>query len=221
MAARKKLCLVLALLNEPTRCSYDMPDISANEEEQPPDLIAAFRAQLLTRPSIEVVRRHITYGTCCKLTDDQYYQLKHEVSEEYDLHPSEVIVVGSAKLGFSIAPDKRYSLFNDESDLDIAVISSRLFDIVWKEIHFYSNEITFWPERSQFYKYLSQGWIRPDKLPKAKLLKFSDRWFDFFRSLSNSKNYGEVAISAGLYKDWIFLEKYQEKSVIACADSER
>jgi hypothetical protein len=45
----------------------------------------------------------------------RYYSLKAAVAEQFQIHPNEIIVVGSAKLGFSIAPTKRYRAFGETS----------------------------------------------------------------------------------------------------------
>lgn len=184
------------------------------------DYVHQFRMQLKLRSSLEIVRRHIIYGNCVHLSDDQYYSLKYKISNWFSIHPSEIIVVGSAKLGFSIAPQKRYRLFNDKSDIDVAVVSSKIFDAIWKEVFLYSNSVTYWPDRVDFFKYLSRGWIRPDKLPRGKAFVLTKDWDNFFRSLSINREFGEYNITAGLYKDWLFLEKYQEKSVSDCVSEE-
>jgi hypothetical protein len=44
------------------------------------------------------------------------------------------VVVGSAKLGFSIVPDKRYRAFGETSDIDVVLCSSALFDLFWEDV---------------------------------------------------------------------------------------
>jgi hypothetical protein len=76
----------------------------------------------------QLVQKYVTTGTSSVLDEDLLFLLKKDVSDFLKIHPSEVILVGSAKVGFSLAPDKRYRAFGDKSDLDIAIISHNLFD---------------------------------------------------------------------------------------------
>jgi hypothetical protein len=83
--------------------------------------IEAFNDDLAHLTDSLMVQKHITYGDCYVLDQDDYFELKSEVSDRFSVHPSEVIVVGSGKLGFSISPLKRYRRFGDESDIDLAI----------------------------------------------------------------------------------------------------
>ena len=125
-------------------------------------------------------------------------------------------MVGSAKLGFSIAFNKRYRVFCDSSDIDMVLLSPSLFDKIWKEVYSYESQKNFWPESSEFKEYLFKGWIRPDKLPKSDIFTLGNEWFEFFRGLTSSGRYGRFNIRAGLYKDWHFLEGYQSICVEQC-----
>lgn len=178
--------------------------------------VGTFKADLLQKTTSTVIRRYITFGNCFVLDDDKYFELKLEISEHFKLHPSEVIIVGSGKLGFSIANGKRYKPFGDTSDIDIAIISPQLFDQFWKEIFDYSNSGAFWTESEHFKKYLFKGWIRPDKLPNSPYFSLRKDWFEFFRTLTGNGRYGSYKIAAGLYKSWHFLEEYQSICVKQC-----
>ena len=62
-----------------------------------------FKIDLIDLPLIQVVRKHIISGDCFILPHDLYFDLRSEVADHFGLHPNEVFVVGSAKLGFSVA----------------------------------------------------------------------------------------------------------------------
>ncbi len=161
--------------------------------------------------SIQIVRKHIIFGECCELSQQAYFNLRSEVAKKFGLHPNEVFVVGSAKLGFSIAPDKEYHLFSDESDIDIALVCSTLFDEFWNQLYSYKEEFpNDWDEYDDFVDYFFRGWIRPDKLPPSDLFSLRKDWWDFFRSLTSSGRYGNYKITGGLYQSYFFLENYQK-----------
>lgn len=138
----------------------------------------------------------------------------------FKVQHTEVIIVGSAKLGFSIAPHKRYRYFNDKSDIDIAICSPTLYDDFWKDVFCYWDSGERWPNLDQFCKYHFRGWIRPDKLPKARSFQRAQDWWDFFRYLSSSRRFGPYKLSCALYKDLTYLERYQAKCIRECKNQE-
>lgn len=170
---------------------------------------------------IELVRKRIIFGDCQVLDENSYLALRVEIASNFNLHPNEIIVVGSAKLGFSIAPHKRYKLFDDTSDIDIAVVSNKLFDEVWYSVYQASQKKKFWYKGEDFKNYLFQGWIRPDFFPPSSRFPFRDEWWEFFRKLTNSGRFGPYKISGGIYKNWSFLENYQTTAVTDCINEHK
>lgn len=172
---------------------------------------------LLSRQSVQdVVQSEITTGTCVAIGDEQYTTLRRRVAKHFGVHRNEVIVVGSAKLGFSIAPDKRYRAFGDQSDIDVAVCSSEVFDSLWLSVFEFWHRGETWPGLSQFRKYLFRGWMRPDLLPPGGSFRNADIWWEFFRELTATGECGNYKIAGALYKSWRYLEAYQEKCVTDC-----
>jgi hypothetical protein len=184
------------------------------------DRIARFRNDLLTIPCERIIRRHLTFGGCAMLRDDDYFKLKVSVAEHFEIHPNEVVVVGSAKLGFSIVPKKRYRPFRDSSDIDVAIVSSRLFERIWYELFLYEQSMSAWATRDELASYFMRGWLRPDKLPPSRSFMLTSEWFEFFRKLSGSRQFGYIKIAAGLYHGWTFLEGYQKICVAKCIENE-
>jgi hypothetical protein len=163
-----------------------------------------------------MVQKHVTYGDCYALSQSSYFRLNAKVAQEFGIHHSEVLLVGSGKLGFSIVDSKRYRPFGDTSDLDIAIISTPLFDEMWIDVFEYWRFGGYWPELDQFRKYLFRGWLRPDKLPPEQSFIRRRHWWEFFRELTNSQDFGPYQIRAGLYKSWHFLESYQGTCINEC-----
>lgn len=188
--------------------------------EDIPERIQRFRSDLCCLTIDEVVQKHITYGASYALNQDQYFELKAVVARKFGLHHSEVLLVGSGKLGFSIVDGKRYRHFGDLSDLDLAIISPVLFDATWLDAFDFWRGKNFWPEFEAFKDYLFRGWLRPDKLPPQTTFKRSWDWWEFFRELTVSQRFGPYRIRAGLYRSWHFLETYQTTCVAQCRDAE-
>lgn len=182
--------------------------------------IIQFRSDLRRFSVDEMVQRHITYGSAFALDADRYFELKSLVAKQFGLHHSEVLMVGSGKLSFSIVEKKRYQPFGDTSDSDLALISPDLFESIWLDAYEYWRARNFWPEYDKFKSYLFRGWIRPDKLPPAETFRRNRDWWEFFRQLTASQRFGPYRIRAGLYRSWSFLEAYQTKCVAECRDAE-
>jgi hypothetical protein len=184
--------------------------------------IDRFKADLPVMKVPNLVHKYVTFGDCYALNPDQHFNLIIAVADYFNIHPSEVLIVGSAKLGFSIAQDKRYCPFGDQSDIDIAIVSTYLFDKIWQQVFNYWEEyenidsFVYWSRGNDFKGYLFRGWIRPDKLPPTRVFSLGRDWFEFFRGLTQTGLYGPYNITAGLYKSWYYLEKYQSIRIKEC-----
>ena len=181
--------------------------------------IARFQEDLVRLNDDTVFQKYIAFGDSYILTPELYFELKHDIAVKFGVHSTQVILVGSAKLGFSIAPNKRYQHFGDESDLDVAVISQDLFDALWSIAFDYWNVAGDWNRGADFRDYLFRGWVRPDCLPPS--IQLADDWFEYFRQLTAGQRFGPFKISAGVYKSWRFLARYQEIAIAQCRQSLR
>lgn len=181
-------------------------------------MIDDFKQDLANLSSVQILRKYILGAESQVLTADQHYQLREQVCEYFHVAYSEIIMVGSGKLGFSIKPARRFKSFNDKSDIDIAVVSPRLFEEVWREVYLFKKGGAYWPDAGDFFKYLSEGWIRPDKLPRNDYFKFTSQWWDFFNDLTRSGRYGPYKIRAGLYHSSFFFEEYQKICIEQCKE---
>jgi hypothetical protein len=62
---------------------------------------------------------------------DNYINWKEELAEQIDVDSRAITMIGSACVGFSLNPNKNFHIYNDESDIDIAIISQYHFDQAW------------------------------------------------------------------------------------------
>lgn len=181
--------------------------------------IAKFKSELHL-DTTHLVQKYITVAESEILSNDVHFQLKDEISRHFGVHPNEIILVGSAKVGFSLAPSKRYREFGESSDLDVAIISSALFDRVWHSVVDYKNSRKYWPKSNEFRYHFFDGWIRPDKLPSSKKFSFANDWWSYFTELSQSQKFGMQSINAGIYREISFLDKYQSLCIEKCKQAE-
>ena len=95
--------------------------------------------------------------------DNWYFEKILEIDEKNIIHAvddfNNVVMVGSAKTGYSLSPKKFLKTFSDEgecrSDIDIAIVSPQLFDYFWKLFRD-SYDVT----KDALYKYISRGIYR-------------------------------------------------------------
>lgn len=164
-----------------------------------------------------IVQKYLCNGISPILTNEQLFEIQYNISKQFNIHPNEVILTGSAKLGFSLAPQKLFNEFNDDSDVDIAIISSNAFDEFWQDLLNFNINIQSRTDKEEkdyriFQDYFFRGWIRPDKFPFKYEKK--KKWFDFFNDLTNKiYEYGEHKISAGIYKNFATFELYNIKNI--------
>lgn len=69
-------------------------------------------------------------------THRQHFELLQHISGRMGIHPNNLFFKGSTKIGFSIAPklDKVWMAYGDASDLDLAIVDSRFFQVVDYEV---------------------------------------------------------------------------------------
>jgi len=180
--------------------------------------IAQFRTDLRTTISDEeLVNKYISFGTPYIFQDDetQYHSLKQTLAAHYGVFNNDVIMIGSAKLGFSIAPMKLWKPFCEESDIDIVIISPTLFDAFWKDLFNFKISLkvrtTEEEERFQlFLGYFFRGWLRPDLFPFEFERKWG--WFDFLRSISQERYEGRK-IACAIFREFFFFQSYHITNV--------
>lgn len=153
------------------------------------------------------------------LDNEQQASLRRDISNHLEVSVRDVVLVGSAKLGFTLrAKPGRPALshFGDASDIDIAIISDSLFLKYWQETFSHWLEAGDWDQAGKFRKYLFRGWLRPDMLPKDSEFPKSKEWFEFFRALQASGTYGGYKIAAGIYLNEHFWEEYVGSALSEC-----
>lgn len=148
--------------------------------------------------------------------EDAYYFFRKRIADKFQINFHEVFITGSAKLGFS--PHKRKQ-FDLDSDIDIALTSSALYDRMMDFIHDYQMELrenrkaVSLDEMKSYHKFLEYsaiGWMRPDLLPTSfRVAELKTEWFSFFDSISHGKSeVGNYKVTAGAFKSYGHLERY-------------
>lgn len=196
-----------------------------------PEYLARFQADLRQRSAQEIYDTYVRPTECKGMPELDEAGLRAQVSDRFSVPADNVIIVGSAKVGFTLRakpgedgePDRpAFSPVADTSDVDLAIVSDRLFDEIWKAcFEFwhssgYANSGTYWPRAKNFRDYIFRGWMRPDWLPSEGGFVYKNEWFDFFRGLTSARAAGDYKITAGLYREEYFLRTYQCMGIAQC-----
>lgn len=163
--------------------------------------------------SVAFLRDKILGGHSRILDELQNSNLRQKIADHFGIHTSSVVIVGSAKLGYSISPEKPLRPFADNSDIDVAIVDNRLFEEYWLKLCRAKDTVIDWPDLKATQKYIFRGWIRPDHLP---LIDLRNSWFDFFAELQRLEVAGPYPVRGGLYFSMDFLEHYQRAGVAKC-----
>ncbi|MEM9271538.1 MAG: hypothetical protein AAGA80_01060 [Cyanobacteria bacterium P01_F01_bin.143] len=169
---------------------------------------------------IDYCRKYVIHGTPYVFLDreDDYYEFRKRIANNFNIVFNEIFITGSAKLGFRFSPWKEKD-FDYDSDIDVAIISNNLYDEIMESIRCYQMELRK-ARRSvtkkeleiyhKFLEYIAMGWIRPDKLPLSFRVKdFKNDWFEFFKSISyDQAEVGDYKVSAGVFKSYFHFEEY-------------
>ena len=179
-----------------------------------------------------VVQKYLIEGSSYffdNFHNEQEFQFKKDIAYSLGVHIRDIVIVGSSKLGFSIKPEKQNESivynFNDfdfrfnednenkKSDLDIAIISSKLFDEQLIELYLYTKGYSNYGynnslKKADFANYILKGWLRPDKVPNdysinSEVVIVQNK----YKALFGRK------VKIGLYKSWYFFESYHQKNI--------
>jgi hypothetical protein len=122
------------------------------------------------------------------------------------VHPLQIIVCGSAHLGFSPVPEKLGTPFNAlASDIDVAVISSDLFDTWWAELQSAGLDPGV---RETIARDMFWGFINPANARDVS--EAGDRWWSAFGGLRTDRAKG---VRGRLYRTFWSMQSYHRLAV--------
>jgi hypothetical protein len=160
-----------------------------------------------------------------EIRNGEEFEFKKDIASMLDVHVRDIAIVGSGKLGFSLKPEKnelglylfkefdhnyKLSNKNSKSDLDIAIISSSLFDKEIKNLYNHSNFYRnfTWENKSSLAKYVLKGRLTirflPTSFPLTNEIKLTQQKYQM--------EYGRV-INIEIYKSWYFFETYHQENI--------
>ena len=137
-----------------------------------------------------------------------YDDFKLYLSKKLDIHVNNIAIVGSAKLGFSLSPDKDYKVFNEESDIDLVIVSEKIYKASWMAfIELQSKD--YLPIYAPIAKNIFKGFVSLKEIDIRS--EFFEQWERKVRPLKKDFQtvFGiENDINYRVYDSWESVERY-------------
>ena len=151
---------------------------------------------------------------------DNYIMWREQIADEIDLDPSDILISGSACVGYSLSPHKHFKPFDEKSDVDLCIISPYYFDTAWNEL----LAIKELPQDAKMKEAIKDhrqrliywGTIATDKI--LPLLSFGPFWNDIINESKIIPELDSRDINFRIYKDRISIRRYIGESVKKCRD---
>lgn len=186
-----------------------------------------FRALLKVASPFDIVRDFFLNGPTIHVSDADIAHIGNVISASFGLDSNdvEIIITGSAKIGFSLSEKRRkdqsmlprYRLFSPESDIDVAVVSQALFSKIWIELAaHYSNSFRYPPDTGHLGDYMTTGWLRPDHFPRNVRLPMCDNWMETFSRINRNSRFRMRRLNGGIFQSKDHLMYYIARSVRDC-----
>jgi hypothetical protein len=128
-----------------------------------------------------------------------------------------ITLIGSAAVGISLNPSNNFAPFDQESDIDVAVVSSFHFDEAWRWLRQLGSERYGLPATAQKWikehetRLIYWGMIATDQL--LPHMPMGSRWLSILAGLSQFAPVNGRDISVRLYRDFDALEGALQHSV--------
>lgn len=174
-----------------------------------------FVSELLDEPLSFVASKWILSRTPFIFGSDHhgYLQWKEVLSGIIGVDSCSITFTGSAATGFSLNPNKNLTNFNDESDVDLAIISQHFFEISWHHLRSLGAlryQLSPAQQRSvqdHRQRLIYWGAIATDRI--LEIFPFGKEWIPAFEKMALSEPTNGRDVRARIYKDFESLRAYQ------------
>lgn len=158
-------------------------------------------------------------------SSDEYDAMLTHVGDQLGVPKGDIALVGSGRLGFSLAPEKWGRAYGPASDLDLVIVSADLFHQSWLEVgrrwrrRFRLDARTRAACEDHRQNLIFYGRMRPARLPGV--LSLAPRWFSVLRSPALGAVAAARTVNAELYDCWDHALGYQRFSLTRSQSARR
>lgn len=153
------------------------------------------------------VREHVLGGEAYvfRWLAEPYGQFRQGMARLLEVQEADVRLIGSGKLGFSLHEGRLLQAFRPNSDLDLAVVASGLFDATALELRTSAGTLALAGEEERRRLRRSKenvfsGYLRPDQLPLGCSLM--REWFPRLAGPYAAEPARSHPVRAWLFKSW-------------------
>ncbi len=151
---------------------------------------------------------------------NKYDSFKSDVARLLNVHKNNVHIFGSGKLGFSLNPEKNLRDFNNESDIDIAIVSDTYYKL-FRDAYFagfYNGRFNY-----RVHKMVTSSIFRRFIVFEGFTEKNEEyiKWIEktgSFKSTIQIEYEIENEINYRIFKSWDAVKCYYEKSIKECKE---
>lgn len=153
----------------------------------------------------------------------QFINWKRILAKKIEVDPACITIVGSAATGTSLNPSKNFKAFDDNSDVDVAVVSPFHFTVGWRYLRMNgarrlrvdARTRIAWDEHVS--RYIYWGTIATDRL--LGVLPFGLQWLQATSDIAQIAPTLGRSVNLRIYADYDSLRAYQIQGVRALRDS--
>ncbi|MDH2314002.1 hypothetical protein [Methylobacterium brachiatum] len=139
------------------------------------------------------------------------------LSSKLEVDPRNIVLTGSAAIGFSLSPMKGYRPFSGRSDVDCGIISEFHFDLAWRHLRqsaAVSSSISGDVRKavnSHKVNHIFTGTIAANKI--LPILPFGQTWMAALTDMSQIEPTVGRDVKLRIYKDFDALRFYQSDNI--------
>lgn len=181
--------------------------------------ITALHDAILAKEPKSFVSHHIFERIPFAFRDDRalWIEWKQILADLIDVDPQDIVMTGSAAIGFSLNPYKGFKAFDSASDFDCGVVSGHYFDVAWCYLRQLRVSWLTLPARSREAitrhrtNHIFAGTIAADKL--LALLPFGQAWQSALENMALIDPTKGRDVKLRIYKDFESLRYYQATGI--------
>ncbi len=151
-----------------------------------------------------------------------YLRWKSELAPRLGVDSCSLLLIGGASVGISFNPNKNFKEFDNQSDIDIAVISPYHFEEAWRFLrNLGSKRFSYSRGVQEIIKahasnYIYWGTVATDKI--LPILPFGEKWVLALNDMACVPPTESRDINLRIYKDFESLRSYQIRNLYRLRD---
>ena len=142
-----------------------------------------------------------------------YESWRKKLADLVEVDASEILITGSGAFGISLNPYKNFKLYDEHSDIDVAIVSEYFFNTSWRCLRNIGSKRHSLPQAAKqsiqdhVERYIYWGTIATDKI--LPYLPFGKTWANALDEMAKEPATKNRDIKARIYKDFDSLRAYQ------------